>query len=597
MAEDLTATTTRCEKQTAEFEASNSDMAKAVASLDNAIKATQKKAAEAAKEAEAAKAANSTKKAALLAHPAESVIQHEIKREADHKYASLIVHTLTVADAMGLVDSQKQHAVTSFLQGDHQAKPGPEKKGNQNGSVKMGKEIDAILISLLKSFKQQKKAQEDAFAGTSQACKKQKKALADNMKSNMEAMSTADEMIQGFKKDLNGEKGQLVSTENDLVGDKKGLKLTTQQCEAKAAEYDKKAKATSDLDTALIKMIAILSNKGPALLQDIQNSQASSATKPLSFLQSAPRKRTQFLAAKTTTTQQQAEKVMDLLREQASKLQSTSLLMLSMRLAEDHFKDVKKKIKELIASKEAEAANAASKHDYCIEENKLTIMKRDSANRKVEGVTAELAQLNANKERLQDELKVLAKEIGKAREELSKAAELRQKEKAENLKKSASNTEGLQAVEEARAIFKPAGKLAAGESAVTAGNLAALMSTVSVGLKEVVSQTEREEKNAADAFLQISDSIKADIHAKEVKTQLNQQDIKGTGTEISNSNDDLTTQKGLLKDLKELLESLSGTCRKGYQDRMDQRNAEIKALKLSAEIFGGMPSIDIKVQK
>lgn len=158
MAEDLTATTTRCEKQKAEFEASNSDMAKAVASLENAIKATQKRHKEAEAQAKAAKNTKSSKKTALIAHPVESVIQHEIKREADHKYASLIVYTLTVADAMGLVDSQNQHAVTSFLQGGNQAKPlGPAKKGNQNGSVKMGKEIDAILISLLKSFKQQKK--------------------------------------------------------------------------------------------------------------------------------------------------------------------------------------------------------------------------------------------------------------------------------------------------------------------------------------------------------------------------------------------------------------------------------------------------------
>merc|ERR1719443_1812934 len=108
--------------------------------------------------------------------------------------------------------------------------------------------------------------------------------------------------------------------------------------------------------------------------------------------------------------------VIDLLKTSGQKLKSTLLTELAGKIAVDHFAKIKKLIQELIERLLQEAANEANQKGWCDKALADAEQRRMYAAEKVEELNGEMAELEAKRDTLKEELAVLAKEIADLKE-------------------------------------------------------------------------------------------------------------------------------------------------------------------------------------
>lgn len=569
----LTTTVSRCAKSQAEFEYGDADMAKALASLEKAIKAMK------------------AKKSSI------GLASKDVK------------HSLAVADAKKLVPVEQQKVVSTFLELD------PSDPAYKYHS----KEINDILAKLEKDFKDEKKAGEDEWKKTSEACQLEKDGLAKKMKDNLDAITKAEEKIAELKKQISKDRGDLVNAQGAMQEDEIYLKELTAQCEAKANDFDQRAAMRNNEITALTQALAILDKK----VKDndkvnrklfIQKSAAvvqahgAPLAAPISFLQAEPAKvLTNFLAKGGESASEQAMKegVINLLRVEGSRLSSPVLSAMAMQIAGDPFKKVKALIQGLIERLLDEEKAEASKKGFCDTELGKAQKDRDHSKQKASSMSAELSDLEATKDELEAELKELAKGIEKTEKALKEALELRNKEKKENQEILKKANDGLEALNEAILVLKSFYSKASRARVLLQGPvdddtsgpgfggaykgkqesseaIFALLETIAGDFQGTIDKTEQAEAKAAADFVKFDRTSKEDIGSKETKTKLDKQDLKSTNTNIEKTLDDLKTQMGLLDDSLKMIESLKSTCLDAggmnYKERVDKRNTEIAAL-------------------
>jgi predicted nucleic acid-binding Zn-ribbon protein len=308
--EELTTEHSRCLAAQADFEYAQADIAKALDSLERAIKAM---------EAKKADIGLSTKKAKVAA-------KSFIELEQDVKRA------LALAGIDPSDPAYKYHS----------------------------KEINEILAKLKKDFADEKSEGEEKWETQKTACQEKKDGLDKQMKDNLEAISKAEEKVEELAKKIADDRESLVQAQKDLEQDSAYLKDLTTQCEDKAHVWDQRSAMRNSEIEAIEEALKILENDAKenaaevlTLAQNkVKQSKAKLAiAKPVSFLQTAPAKAvTNFLAKQGVSAADQArqEKVVDILRTAGTRLGSTDLYLLAMKVNVDHYKEVKAMIQKLI---------------------------------------------------------------------------------------------------------------------------------------------------------------------------------------------------------------------------------------------------------
>jgi len=554
LGDELSTTVARCSTQQAEFEAGDADMDKAISSLNKAIKAM------------------GAKKGAM------KLAQQSKKLDKEQK------KTLALAQLDPSDPAYKYHS----------------------------KEINELLAKVLKNFKDEKKDGADKWKITSSACAKTKSGLNKKMKDNLDAITRAEGKIEDYKKKIAKDRGDLVNSQDALEEDAAYLKDLTAQCELKAREFDQRAQMRNDEITALSAALKIIKNKVTKGDKANDRSLVQSASKAVSFLQTAPIKAvTNFLARQDLSTDERAlqVKVVDLLRVEGTRLASAELSTMAMQInAPDHFAKVKSIIQSLIERLLDEKKAEASKKGFCDEELAKAQGDRDKAQRQAMGMSVELKDLEANKEKLEAELKQLGKDIVEAEKELKKALELRKKDKKENEETLKTAQDGLDALNEAIQILKAfySGVAQFGRVSLLQGSpvdddtagagfggaykgkekssraIFDLLENIATDFKNTISKTESEEADAAAEFVKFDRESQALIAGKETKTKLDKQDLKSTNTDIEKTLDDLKSTMGLQNDALKMITSLKPSCLDAggmsFKERTTKRDEEIAAL-------------------
>merc|ERR1719311_283753 len=121
--------------------------------------------------------------------------------------------------------------------------------------------------------------------------------------------------------------------------------------------------------------------------------------------------------------------IISLLKGKGQELKSTLLTSLSSRNAADPFAKIKKLIQELIERLLQEAANEANQKGWCDKALADAKQKLDMAVEKADELNAEMAKLEAVRNKLAEELKVLTEEIGELTKAQAEAEQMRSDEK------------------------------------------------------------------------------------------------------------------------------------------------------------------------
>merc|ERR1719261_2032164 len=143
-------------------------------------------------------------------------------------------------------------------------------------------------------------------------------------------------------------------------------------------------------------------------------------------------------------------------------MKSMLLLRLASQIAADPFAKVKKLIQELIERLLAEAAAEANQKGWCDKSLGDAEQKRDYAAEEIAALNAEMAKLEATRDKLTEEIA----ELKAAR---TKATKIRAIEKAENEETIKTASEGLKAIEMAMDILTKFYKTAAKATVLAQG--------------------------------------------------------------------------------------------------------------------------------
>merc|ERR1719379_1320908 len=141
-------------------------------------------------------------------------------------------------------------------------------------------------------------------------------------------------------------------------------------------------------------------------------------------------------------------------RNLGSKLHSLSLINMANAAASKPLEKVKGLIKELIAKLEQEAAEAASTHKWCEEENKKNAKAKKTSEDKLKKVTLRLEKATAKKAELANSITELTQQIAEIDEADAEALKIRQEEKKTFDKNEADFKEAEAAVIEAMQVLK-----------------------------------------------------------------------------------------------------------------------------------------------
>merc|ERR1719161_1405943 len=274
--------------------------------------------------------------------------------------------------------------------------------------------------------------------------------------------------------------GELSTVSATLLDDQEYLKELASICESQAKTWDQRSSMRADELSALTEAISIIKGTvsakttektirfvqqrvslGKALsvasddsdMQAIEEEAEEADDGAVSFVQlGQPRKLLSALAHSASASvsgadQDKKAQVLALLRTESTKLNSKLLASLAVQVAADPFAKVKKLIQELIERLLQEAADEANHKGWCDKETSAAEQARTYQAEEIVELNGRLASNEALRDKLQEEVDVLDKEIKELEEELAKATKMRSDEKAENAATIKEAEEGKDAVE------------------------------------------------------------------------------------------------------------------------------------------------------
>merc|ERR1719203_2762640 len=306
------------------------------------------------------------------------------------------------------------------------------------------------------------------------------------------------------------------------------------------------------------------------------------------------------------TSQVRQDKVTELLAGEGQRLGSAALTSLAMHLTNDPFTKVKRLIQDLIERLLAESTAEATKKGFCDESLGKAYKDRDYRLQDANSLNNDLEQLEIKQDELEEEIKTLTADIDLLKKTLANATAERKQEHEDNMHTIEVAEEGLKAVNEATDILRSFYKQAAKSQALLQaspvdedtdgpgfeGNYAGkqkaskgiigMLETIITDFERTLRVTEAEEAKAHADFVLFDRASRADISGKEMKKELDEQDLATTKAKLEQKMDDLQTAMKLLDSALKKLEDLKPTCidtGMSYEERVEKREEEIAALK------------------
>jgi hypothetical protein len=431
------------------------------------------------------------------------------------------------------------------------------------------------------------------------------------------------------------EKSEELSTVSaTLLDDQQYLDELSKMCSDKAKTWDQRSRIRQDELSMLTTVIGIISGEvtektSAATLRFAQESvgvtfavsvardsdamssieaaaEAADDASPPVFMQLRGVQRHVAAAAPESDGRQA---VAELLRTSGDKLKSTLLTALASKISgsADPFVKIKKLIQELIERLLTEAANESNQKGWCDKATADAVQKRTYAAEAVAKLNGEMAELEALRDKLLEEIGILKEEIAKLIADRDTAEKERAAEKAENKATVLEAEEGLKAIAEAIDIMKkfylttaketvdlsfvqgPAedapetfaiGDAYKGAQSTKTGILG-MMEVMQSDFERTISETEYAEAQAEQAHLEFMTETGKSLVAKQT-AEAEKTSYKDNAVEkLEAAEADLNSQTEVLQTAISELLDLKPVCvdtGMSYEERVSRRDDEIASL-------------------
>eukprot|EP00928_Gymnodinium_smaydae_P039283 TRINITY_DN2685_c0_g1_i2.p1 TRINITY_DN2685_c0_g1~~TRINITY_DN2685_c0_g1_i2.p1 ORF type:complete len:751 (-),score=234.44 TRINITY_DN2685_c0_g1_i2:45-2297(-) len=538
------------------------------------------------------------------------------------------VRTATLlADALGLASAKE---VSALLQ-EKPDVPMQDYNFHSDGII-------TTLEKLLKDFRAEKAqldAEEVSSVQVHHAFMQEKTDLVKRKNTELETAKKNKALKQ---QEIASASAQLTTVAATLLDDKQYLSELSSMCSEKAKTWDQRSRIRSDELSALTSAIAIIKDgvqektsaatmrlaqrgvsvkmaeslaRNPDRMQALE-AMAEAVEAAPSFLQRSADERA-FLApvkARDASFDGGRGQIAALLRTKGEQLSSAVLTSLAKQAATDPLGKVKVLIQELIERLLAEESKDANQKEWCDKAQADAKQKRDYAATAVEELNAEMASLEATRDKLAEELKTVLREIGDLEQSRANAESFRANETAQNAATTTEAQEGLSAVLNAIDILSKFYKTVAKEkvelslaqrgpaddapsagfdngeayqgSQGEAGGIIGMMEVIQSDFERTISETAKAEAEAVQAHLEFMTETGKSLEAKKVANaeQLKQKDT--AEEQLEAASDSLQSNMGTLStSISELLElkPVCVTTVMTYDERVSRREDEIQALK------------------
>lgn len=529
-----------------------------------------------------------------------------------------------MADALGLGGAAVQKAIAVFAQKDTSV-PMEDYKFKSEGIIE-------TLEKLHRDFRAEKNEVDEAEVKSVAEYDALKQQKVDHVKAKTQELDDAkkEKSITIEEVAMNSEELTTVSAE--LLDNKGYAAELATMCESTAKTWDQRSKVRQDELSALTAAIAIIKNSvkestskatvrlaqegvSIAMVRTVAQSDdameaveaaAEEAESP-SFLQ---KRSLRIVAQHQPTVQDGAvQTVAALLKKSGAQYKSTLLTSLAVEITADPLAKVKVLIQELIQRLLHEAAGEADQKGWCDKGMSDAKQKREYAADEVATLNGEMAELEAVRNKLIEELGVVVDEIAELKKNQKDATEMRKTEKVENAATVDEATAGLDAVNQAIDIldkfYKTAAKgsvdlsllqgpaddapsagFEAGEAYTgaggEAGGILGMLDVIKSDFMRTISATEKAEANAKEEYLNFMTKTGMSLAEKEMANEQKLKQKDGVMKKLSDAGDDLDNESKILSlAIKELIE-LKPICidtGMSYEERVSRREDEVESLK------------------
>jgi len=568
---DLKAATEIREKENADFQAAEAELADAVDTLGRAIGIIER----------------NMQGSALL------------QSKVDTSSLNKLIQSLSVvidAAAFSGEDKQKLMSLVQSRQGSDEddgelGAPAPDAYKNKSGGIvevleDMKEKAEAQLSELRKAelngahnFNLLKQSLSDEIAASNHEMEEAKAGLAEAQQTKAQA------------------EGDLAITTKDLAEAQETLETCHGDCMEKASDHEVTVRGRTEELAALA-----------AAKKVLQEMTQGAESQTYSFLQTS--------AKLSTSTDLRNVEVINLLKNLAKKQHSTQLAQLASRISavmrygagtnDDVFAKVKGLISEMIDRLLREAQEEATEKAYCDEEMAKTEQKRDELTGTIDKLSAKIDQATAQSAQLKQEVKVLGEELLALAKQQDDMDKIRADTKAAFVQAKADLEQGLDGVRQALKVLRdfyqsdsedaaafmqqPAAPVKHEKSTGAGGGIISMLEVIESDFATNLAQEETEEATAQEEYDRITQENKITKATKEQDVKYKTQEHNRLDKETAELSSDREGSQTELDAVLEYYTNLRARCiakPETYEERKRRREAEIAGLKEALTILEG----------
>lgn len=385
--------------------------------------------------------------------------------------------------------------------------------------------------------------------------------------------------------------------------DSKFLKNLKTECTLNSDNWAKRQKEGAAEQDAIAKAIEILGSRVKVFLQ-------GSSTRDLD-----PREESLAAQKAADVAQKTRQTLIVHFRNLGSKLKSLSMMNLATVASVQPMDKIKGMIARMIEKLQKEAAEAASTHQFCMDENKKNAEHKEKATNEMEKIKIRLDSASAKKDQLTDSVAELQSELKEIADANAEALKVRQEQHESNEKGIKDFKEAADAVDDAVSTLKeyygsllqvktvhdavqggkhskrakqPVAPKMGGAKADSAGGILSILDMMSDEFSNTVIQLQHQEREQKIAYEKMKNDNDVAQAAKEAELKSMESEIMSLTIAIGDSQGDYKMAEKQLAAVLEYIDSLKATCEHRvvpYAERKAKREAEIEGLKEAFQIL------------